>query len=173
MDRKKLADCLVRTQKGDKGAFSRFYAETARGVFAFLYGYYRAYHRTEDATQDVYLKALKNVASYRPGTDARAWLLQIAKNTALNDLKRERREAYLPEEEFERILRGERAETSAFEALERALNERERDIVLLHVLWGFKHREIAEQLGLPLGTVTSKYKDAIAKLKKFLKEETE
>ena len=59
------------------------------------------------------------------------------------------------------------------EALERALNERERDIVLLHVLWGFKHREIAEQLGLPLGTVTSKYKDAIAKLKKFLKEETE
>ena len=93
MDRKKLDECLVRTQKGDKGAFSRFYAETARGVFAFLYGYYRAYHRTEDATQDVYLKALKNVASYRPGTDARAWLLQIAKNTALNDLKRERREA--------------------------------------------------------------------------------
>lgn len=35
------------------------------------------------------------------------------------------------------------------------------------MLWGFKHREIAEQLGLPLGTVTSKYKDAIAKLKKI------
>lgn len=44
-------------------------------------------------------------------------------------------------------------------------------MVVLHVLWGYKHREIAEWLGMPLGTVCSKYKYAIEKVKNYLKEE--
>ena len=55
--------------------------------------------------------------------------------------------------------------------MERILSEDEQRIVTLHVVWDYKHREIAEILGCPTGTVTSKYKRAIEKLKKSLKEE--
>ena len=41
------------------------------------------------------------------------------------------------------------------------LDEEEQRIVTLHVLWGYKHREIADIIGSPTGTVTSKYKRAI------------
>ena len=171
MNRKKLDEYLVRTQRGEREAFSLFYEQTVKGVFAFLYGYYRAYHQTEDATQETYYKALKNVAQYRSGTDARAWLLQIAKTTALNDLKRAGREESVQDEQLEVLLRDEGGDRSAFEALEKALDAAEREIVILHVLWGYKHREIAERLKMPLGTVTSKYKTSLAKLKAYLKEE--
>ena len=51
------------------------------------------------------------------------------------------------------------------------LSEEEQRIVTLHVQWGYKHRELAQILGCPTGTVTSKYKRAIEKLRKALKEE--
>ena len=54
--------------------------------------------------------------------------------------------------------------------MRRCLNEDEIQIVTLHVLWGYKHREISRQLGIPLGTVTSKYKRSIEKMRKALKE---
>ena len=51
------------------------------------------------------------------------------------------------------------------------LDESEREIVILHAIWQYKHREIAEILSLPLGTVTWKYKAALAKLRVFLEDE--
>lgn len=81
------------------------------------------------------------------------------------------REESVQDEQLEVLLRDESGDRSAFEALEKALDAAEREIVILHVLWGYKHREIAERLKMPLGTVTSKYKTSLAKLKAYLKEE--
>lgn len=103
-----MDECLVRTQSGDKAAYSLFYAETAKGVFAFLYGYYRNRARTEEGVQETYYKALKNIGQYRAGSDARAWLLQIAKNIALNDIRRAKREEILPRKSSNRCGRKSR-----------------------------------------------------------------
>ena len=59
MNRKKMDECLVRTQAGDKTAYSLFYAETAKGVFAFLYGYYNNYARTEEAVQALLARGIR------------------------------------------------------------------------------------------------------------------
>lgn len=96
--------------------------------------------------------------------------MQIAKNIALNDIRRAKREEILPSEKMEPLRTEEPPDGSVFDAMNRALDETERQIVLLHVLWGYKHREIAEKLNMPLGTVMSKYKISVAKLKKYLKE---
>ena len=53
----------------------------------------------------------------------------------------------------------------------RILSAEERQIVLLHAVSGLKHREIADDLGMPLATVLSKYRRALAKLRKRLSEE--
>jgi RNA polymerase sigma-70 factor (ECF subfamily) len=49
------------------------------------------------------------------------------------------------------------------------LTDEERNIVVLHAVSGLRHREIAELLKMPEGTVTSKYNRSIAKIKNFLK----
>ena len=121
--------------------------------------------------QETYYKALKNIAQYRAGSDARAWLLQIAKNIARNDLKQAKRESTLSDEELAPLLTEQISDGCVFDAINRALDQTEKQIVILHVLWGYKHREIAEKLQMPLGTVTSKYKVSVAKLKKYWKED--
>ena len=109
----------------------------------------------------------KGISTYRSGTNARAWLLQIAKNVALNDLKKKKRE--IPTENVE--IGSYEYTGTVTDVMEKVLSEEEQRIVTLHVLWKYKHREIGEILGCPTGTVTSKYKRAIEKLEKSLKEE--
>ena len=53
------------------------------------------------------------------------------------------------------------------------LREEEAQIVILHVVGGYKHREIAELVKKPIGTVTWTYKNAIAKLKAYLEAEAQ
>ena len=170
MSTKELDGLLVRIAQGDNNAFEQLYIQTRRGVYAFLYTYYHNALDTEDGMQSVYLNIKKGIHTYRPGSNPSAWILQIAKNFAYNDLKKKKREVPTDEiKEGSYEYEGGRGEIT--ELMERILSEDEQRIVTLHVIWDYKHREIAEILGCPTGTVTSKYKRAIEKLKKSLKEE--
>ncbi len=165
---------LTRIAAGDNEAFERLYIETKRGVYAFVYTYLGNRFDTEDAVQNVYLKIKSNIRSYRPGTNGLAWILEIAKNTALNEL---RAEASRRKQLYEgRTVADEVADRAALKDLlvttmRETLDEEEQRIVVLHVVWGYRHREIAAMIGCPTGTVTSKYKRAVDKLKEALKEE--
>lgn len=165
----KETDALLRKiAEGDNVAFEQFYIRTKNGVYAFLRSYFRNHADTEDAMQSVYLKVKRGIASYQVGTNGRAWLLQIAKNYALSELKKRRRE--VSTEEIEVVVEPAPIEGTVSDAMERVLSQEERRIVTLHILWKYKHREIGEMLGCPTGTVTSKYKRAIKKLQEYLKE---
>ena len=109
-----------------------------------------------------------NISQYKHGTNGRAWIFQIAKNHALNELKRNKRTESIEGMDFPS---GGFEHGTVMDAMSRALSEDEQQIIILHVLWGYKHREIADLLGCPTGTVTSKYKRAIAKMKNALKED--
>lgn len=160
--------------RGDNAAFAELYEQTRKGIFAFVFGFCKRYHEAEDLTQSVYLRVKSSAGQYRPGTDARAWLFQIAKNTALNHLKKSGREnAVGGGEELSRIRNDSYEMTggAVFDAMNACCDETERQTVVLHVLWGYKHREIAEMLEIPLGTVTWKYNNALKKLREYLKED--
>ena len=94
-------------------------------------------------------------------------LLQVAKNHALSEIKKSSRESSA--EILEKMSVDQR-DFCVTDAMQRVLTEEEQRIVALHVLWGYKHREIAKQLNVPLGTVTSKYKRSVEKLRHALKE---
>lgn len=159
---------LVLISGGDNAAFEELYARTKRGVFAFLYTYLHNAADAEDAMQTVYLKVKTNITSYRKGTNGRAWILQIAKNHALNVLRQKKRDVSLDNTPELAVHPDENHGIT--ELMQRLLSEEEQRIVTLHVLWDYKHREIAEMLSLPTGTVTSKYKRAIEKLRNALEE---
>jgi RNA polymerase sigma-70 factor (ECF subfamily) len=157
---------LQEIARGKDGAFDELYEGMKRGVFALAYSYLRSYADAEDAVQETFLAIKRKANLYRRGTNARAWVFQIAKNIALDELRRRKRRA---ETEF--------AEEQAVEPnlpyldeLTATLTEEEREIVIMHAVWGYKHKEIAKEKGLPLGTVTWKYNEAIKKLRKEIEK---
>ena len=158
------------TADGNNAAFSKLYLKTKRGVFAFLYTYFNNFADTEDAMQTVYLKVKKSAALFKKGTNGSAWILQIAKNYALDCLRKSDREVSIESVSEPSHTDVHTGMGVVGDAMQKVLTTEEQRIIILHVLWGYRHREIGEIMNIPIGTVTSKYKRAVEKLKKELKE---
>ncbi|MBR2974450.1 MAG: RNA polymerase sigma factor, partial [Clostridia bacterium] len=104
----------------------------------------------------------------RDDTNFSAWMLQIAKNLAFNHLNKAKR--VVATDDFSTYSVDAKVDEMT-EILNKALSLDERQVVVLHAVAGYKHREIAQIVGKPIGTVTWVYKNALAKLKKYLTQE--
>ncbi|MEG1613655.1 MAG: RNA polymerase sigma factor [Clostridia bacterium] len=176
MERKQLDSLIQQMQDGDETAFALLYAETKKGVFSYLYTFTTQRELAEDLMQETYIKVRQNVQSYKLGTNPIAWLLQIAKNLALNEFKRGNKQVLTDFNEFDvpdSVSVEEQADSHVFDTINKNLSKEEARIVLLHLVNGLKHREIAELISKPLGTVLWSYKNSLEKLKKILKKEEE
>lgn len=167
MNGNKTDKLLRRIATGDNGAFEELYYLTRKGIYSFLYSYFHNHADTEDGVQTVYLKIKQNISQYNRGTNGSAWMLQIAKNYALTCLKR-RKASEVYDELTVPVT--DTYSGGVIETMSRVLTEDEQRIMALHIVWGYKHREIAVMLDCPTGTVTSKYKRALKKMQDALKE---
>lgn len=93
MNKREMDTLMKKVAEGDNDAFAQLYGAAARGVLAFAYSYLRNYADAEDVTEEVFFTVKKKAYLYRAGTDARAWLFQIAKNLSLDELRRRKRRA--------------------------------------------------------------------------------
>ena len=91
MNKREIDMALNKIAQGDNQAFERLYIETKRGIYAFILPYFNNSADCEDAMQSTYLKIKQNIGQYKKGNNGLAWILQIAKNTALNELKKQKR----------------------------------------------------------------------------------
>lgn len=168
-----VLDGLLRRMKfGEEKAFEELYESTSRKVFAYVLSIVGNYHSAQDLTQDTFIKIRKNVDKYQSG-NAFAWIMQIAKNTAYNEINK--RKKVIPTDFGERDKTGsyriDEGKVPVLEIIGTRLEETDRKIVLMHLSAGFKHREIASDLDIPLGTVLWRYNRAIKTLQKIIKEE--
>ena len=173
MTRQELDAKMLRLQRGDERAFEEIYKDTGRGLFAYIRSLCRDYHIAEDMMQITYIRLRTSIASYRAGGNPYAWLYAIARNATLNEMKKRQRELSLdPDENVSQFgsYRLDEEGSPVTEAMDKVLNETERQIVALHVISGFKHREIAEILEKPLGTVIWTYNNAPAKMRRALQD---
>lgn len=164
---------IKKTAGGDNAAFERLYIETKGLVFAVSLSVVRNKTEAEDLTADTFLAVKRYAAGYRGGS-GKAWLARIARNLALNALKKRAREVFVDYTENESLygeysIDEQFADNLALKTALMRLSGEAREIVLMHNA-GMKHREIAEAMGLPLGTVTWKYNEALKKLKGYLEE---
>lgn len=176
MTRQELDKKMLQLQQGDEQAFEDIYNDTKRGLFSFILSICRNHHTAEDMMQTAYIRLRTTIASYKAGGNAYAWLYTIAKNATLNELNRMKRE--IPTD-----MQSPTAQLGIYTmddegspvtaVMNRVLGEAERQIVTLHVISGFKHREIAEILDKPLGTVLWTYNNALAKMRRELLKENE
>jgi RNA polymerase sigma-70 factor (ECF subfamily) len=135
----------------------------------------RSAEDAEDLLQETYLKAYRHYASFQPGTNLKAWLFKILKNTFINEYRRRKQVPVQVdfaelEESFESALVG--ADRGATRTPEEDLIEASLDgevgralvtlphnykvVVLLADIEGYTYKEIADLLAIPVGTVMSR-----------------
>jgi RNA polymerase sigma-70 factor (ECF subfamily) len=145
-------------QQGDVAAFGELvkrYADRAYGVALSIVG---TSQDAEDVVQTAFIRALERIDQLRPGSPFGPWFYSVLRSTALNLRRREglRRHEEIPDAtagggrpdaDLDRTLTREQV----LGALE-MLPEQQRTAVVLYDLEGFSHREVAESLGVAVGT---------------------
>ncbi|MBR4435684.1 MAG: RNA polymerase sigma factor [Clostridia bacterium] len=166
--------CLIAIKNGDKSALEELYSIASAPVFAYAVSVLRNRHDSEDVLHDCFISIFNSAGGYVPRGKPFAWIITIAKNLCLMKLRERKR--YTSSGAFEEDWDTAFAVDCAASAEDRMmikecmtlLSETESKVVVLHAVAGFKHREIAEITDMPLMTVISHYRRAIAKLKKSL-----
>ena len=167
-------------QQGDKQGLKEIYDEYGKMIYQCVLGILHDPHDSEDITSEFFLKLWKIADTYCFGGKHKRWLVTIARNMALDLLKKQKREIPVLDDDSEFSAMNEPADTVSTEdtvtgnmAVEEALEQldaSEREIVNMKILADMTFREIAAVLGKPMGTVTWKYRNAISKLQKFIGE---
>jgi RNA polymerase sigma factor (sigma-70 family) len=141
----------------------------------------------KDLVQDTYLKAYRFIESFQKGTNAKAWLFRILKNSFINDYRKKSKEpskvdyqeveTYYNSDEVDRQitpdLRVESLKDMIGDEISNALNSLDvdfRTVIILSDLEEFKYEEMAKILDIPIGTVRSRLHRARNLLKEKLSE---
>jgi RNA polymerase sigma-70 factor (ECF subfamily) len=126
--------------------------------------------QAEDLVQDTMLKAYRSWRQYRPGTNAKGWLLTILRNTFINDYRRRKHEPIamdleaaephalyrsIQESDPEGAFFSQIVDAKVLEAID-ALPPEFREVLVLSDIEGMRYGEIAETLQIPVGTVKSR-----------------
>lgn len=170
-----LEACMGGIQRGETDALAELYDRTRIPVYSFALSILKHAADAEDVLHDCYLNVYANAAVYRPQGKPLAWILTITRNLCLKKLRERSRTADAPPEDWERLMADRPATTAedrwVITACMQQLSDQERQIVTLHAVAGFKHREIAQMLDLGLSTVLSKYRRALRKLGQWMSKE--
>lgn len=184
MDYSQLADdeLLRRIARADKDALGELYDRYGGLVFSVALKSISHPETAEEITQDVFLRVWKHAGSYRPQRGkVSTWIASITRNRAIDLIRsyqvrpeshsigwEEVPDAKLPnqdnlEQKVERLDRRGRVRS----ALD-TLPEEQKNALAMAFFLGYTHREIAETLGLPLGTVKTRIRLAMQKLRGYL-----
>ncbi|MCZ8217163.1 MAG: sigma-70 family RNA polymerase sigma factor [Cyclobacteriaceae bacterium] len=167
--------------------FDKEFMPQINAMYNFAYRLTLERDDAKDLLQDTYLKAYRFIDSFQQGTNAKAWLFRILKNSFINDYRKKSKEpakvdyqeveTYYNSEEVDRQitpdLRVESLGNMIGDEISNALNALDvdfRTVIILCDLEGFKYEEMAKILDIPIGTVRSRLHRARNLLKEKLSE---
>lgn len=167
MTPKELNKLVHQLQNGDMSVFDDIYYDTKSLVYYTILHIVKDRSTAEDIMQDTYLKALEKIHTFKARYSFKSWIVMIGRNLAINEYNRRKRELSFDPTVDEYIF-GREESTSEKQLIVKemleSLKPEEQEIVILHVIGDLKHREIADMISKPLGTVTWMYNQAIKKL---------
>jgi RNA polymerase sigma-70 factor (ECF subfamily) len=170
-------DLIRRVARRDANAFEALYHRFARPVFGLALRRLGDRMRAEDAVQETFAAVWRSARTYKPDRGAGApWLYAVARN-AIVDRSRSRTEppGEVPDIASTELGPDERAEASyvswrVHRALE-SLSPNERDVIELAYYGGLSQSEVADFLGIPLGTVKTRTRAGLGRLADLLEGE--
>ena len=147
---------VERARHGDLLAFEELVRAYQADVFRFAWHLTRDRGLAEDVTQDAFLRAFRFMGGFRGDRKFGSWLFSIARNCAMDSLRRQHRSSVVVlEPEVARSV----ADASARVELEAALgsvSNEHRETFLLVEVFGLTYQETADVLGVAVGTVKSR-----------------
>ena len=159
---------LEKLKCGDEKALENLYKIIHKKIFLCAYSIVKDKNLAEDILHEVFIRIKLKNFMYRKNTSGILWIYKITKNLSLDILKKKKRELLkdvLNSEEQDCALPIE--EKFFIEYILEILNKKEREIVLLHIVYEFKHKEIAKIINMNYATVRWKYSRAINKIRSF------
>ncbi len=169
---------IDRARGGDRIAFGLLVEAYLPRIYRVAYGIVRNREDAADIAQDAFVRAYRGIRGFDPSRPVFPWLYQITRNLALNRIQRVRnREGTLETDSL--VDRNRGPEDAAVADAERTrvrravaqLNAQHRTVIELNHFDECSYREIAEILGIPIGTVMSRLYHARRQLRSILEEE--
>jgi RNA polymerase sigma-70 factor, ECF subfamily len=176
-ERERWSSLMVRIADRDEEAFEKLYAETSAAVFGFALRILGDHAEAEEVTLDVFLKAWEQAARFSPDRGSvLTWLMVITRSRALDRIryKSVRLPHWLALDEVQLAAQpGTGPDSMAELGLVTAkvtrvlagLPETHRTAVEMALYEGMSHSEIAERLNQPIGTVKSRIRSAMTKIR--------
>lgn len=173
MEEKQFSACMERMKSGDKSALHEIYEAYIGYIYMIVLQTVSNREDAEDVTSEFFMKLWRLADTYREGNGHRAWMATIARNMAVDFLRKTKREVLTDEFTDTMIENASNdsieheviSDMSLQQALD-ALKPKEREVVHLKIMGDLTFQEIADILKTPLGTVTWRYQNAIQKLRR-------
>lgn len=177
-------DILRRARRREPAALDQIVREYGHRVFGLLYRMTNSRDVAEELTQETFLRVVRTIDTYAHDGKFDAWLFRIASNLARDRVRQRKRrgvsvgidsvaeESAVPSDSStadpaERLILAE--DTQRLEIAMGELNDQEREILALRHYSEMSFREIADLLGIPLGTALARAYRALQHLKASLK----
>ncbi|HTL39489.1 MAG TPA: sigma-70 family RNA polymerase sigma factor [Methylomirabilota bacterium] len=177
MDQQKLKNLIIQAQSGDQKSLELVIAQFLPGVFGLCLRYMQNSFDAEDAAQETFVKAWKNLKKFDSEKKFQSWVLEIAKNTCLDILKKKR---IIPFSAFEAEDGTNTLADKIFQPIKEffyqpslakaiaSLTPSSQKVLSLYYEQGLNFREISQELNESLDTVKSRHRRAIDQLKEVL-----
>ena len=172
---------IIQFKQGDQNAFNILVKENLKSVLNFVYRYIYDTDLAEDITQEVFIKVWKNISKFDTSKNFKPWLFKIAKNTALDFIKKRK---LIPFSSFE----NENEENHFIDNLEdqsktfleeinsedqkkflneflQELNSDQQLVFFLYYYEDLTFKEISETLNISINTIKSRYLRGLEKLR--------
>ena len=176
--RRALDEALARTASGDTDALHTLFEMTSAKIFGVVLRIVPERDVAEDIVQEVYIRVWRRAGRFdRDKGSPIAWLCAIARNCALDELRRRPRVAAAPDSDIESVVdRSPRADQSLcdqedLDRLHHCLDElahNHRRSIVMSFFGGLSHSRLSERLGEPLGTVKSWIRRGLTQLRDCL-----
>lgn len=173
---------VKKTQDGDSDAFGELVLKYQKRIYDIAYSFTHNVEDAYDLSQEIFLKAFKAIDRFQDNSAFYTWLYRIAKNAGIDYIRRQKRKNLMSFGDITAMNRlcKEQPQNQPIHQVERdELNEqikksisklptRQKQVFVLKHYKELKLREIAETLGLSIGTVKAHHFNAVRRLRKNL-----
>ena len=164
---------ILSIKQKDEWAFEKLYNEYKNLVYYIIYQIVKDNDAADSLLQDTFLTVYNKIDQYNGG-NFKYWLLTIAKNLSKNYVTRvkAKESRVLKDDEIIDSLPDNRVSGLGKydEILSENFNQEEKDIIVYHIVFGYKFKEIAEMMDKTPKYISLKYKLLLETLKKVMEE---
>lgn len=170
-------DLVAQAVQGNSQAFRQLFDRHYRRIYALVWRLAGDHDSAHDVTQEVFIKVWRSLTSFRGESKFSTWLHTVATHVAISELRKQKRwqqGLVLTDDPTysEQLAGAQSTDVSLLDRLILRLPVQMRWVFVLHCIEGLRHEEVAQELGIAVGTSKTQVHRARALLEEWLSDDT-